>query len=122
MVVSPPYRVQVIVPNSLAKSGLGIAMRTHDKYDRYCSFFVMCPECQNNYSTLRYRNFRDPDVMCDSCRKIFTSFPGIPKSSLAYRGPWFQVKQYVGLEGIDKDELAGWIERWTGLTGVGVQV
>lgn len=112
---------QILVPNALTRTGLGIMVRQHES-DSYCVFFVLCPECCHKDSTLCYQNSRGPEIVCESCGKTFTSFPGIPESNLAHSGPWFQVMQYRNLEEINKDALAGWIERWTGLTGVGVQV
>ena len=120
MVSSTDY--EVVVPPRAAPTGIGISTYNYSSSSSM-TFHVMCPSCCDPPRFLNYQNNRDPLMVCRGGCK-FTSFPGIPESGLAHSGPRYQVMQFSSVEDLRNDLSAftRWIELWTGLTGVEVQV
>jgi hypothetical protein len=117
--------IEVLIPQHLTKSGVGIGW-TYNGGDVDLTFWVLCPGCPG---FLTYQNGRDPDLICEGCRKRWVSFPGIPSEQLNHKGPRFQVFQTSSSEAMsekDDGEILGmiddWIELWTGLTGIEISI
>lgn len=120
------FTPNVLVPQNLSKTGVGIGW-TRSEAHSDLTFWVLCPECPG---TLIYQNGRDPDLICEgSCRRRYTSFPGIPSSGLRHSGPRFQVWQTSSSvlvseenDGVILGMIDEWIELWTGLTDIEISV
>lgn len=113
--------IEVLIPQHVSPTGVGIGW-TINESDLDLTFYVLCPNCPG---FLTYCNSRDPNMICEGCRKVWTAFCGIPSSGLLHAGPRFQVFQTsssMATSVRDDGETLGmideWIELWTGLTDI----
>jgi hypothetical protein len=120
--VSWKRELEVLVPNDLSKTGVGIGVEWTDPAhtDKNMSIWALSPCCG---TSMCYQNGRDPDIICDGCHRTFKTFPNL-KHKLIHAGPLFQVIQYnyTSLTIGEKAEIEHYIQNWTGLTGIGFSI
>lgn len=116
--MSKSRELEVLVPNDMALTGVGIGVEWNDPTytQKSMSIWALSPCCG---TSMCYNNSRDPDIICDDCRRRYTTFPNL-KHKLLHPGPLFQVIQYNynSLTIGEVAEIEHYIENWTGLTGI----
>ena len=114
-------KLQVLIPPHTTVTGVGIGIEFDAPIQRInMTIWPLTPCCA---FTLVYKDGTSPLVLCENCRKEFTSFPHL-RHRLLHRGPLAQVFQtdYVGISSATEVEIETFIQNWTGLTDIGFSV